>query len=95
MNVTGPFRTALVFAAAVFFFVAGTPAQQRVASPNRVALQQFVDATSKLSPEVRKHLSHGMQNYLRYTNAVVNSASSARVFAEKFLMARPSPIWDS
>jgi hypothetical protein len=92
MNVTGPFRTTLVLAAAVLFFAAGTPAQQRVASPNRVALQKFVDATSKLSPEVSKHLSHGIQNYLRYTNAVVNGAApSAKVFAEKFLTSKKIP----
>jgi hypothetical protein len=79
MNITDPLRSALVSAAVVLLFAASAPAQQK-ASSNRVALKKFVDATNNLSPEVRKHLSRGMQSYLRYANAVVNgTAPSAEV----------------
>src|SRR4029077_9397635 len=49
-------------------------ANSRVAA-NKVALQKFVDATNQLSPEVRGHLSRGLQNYLRYANAVLNGTA--------------------
>jgi hypothetical protein len=81
-----------VFAAAVLLFAVSAPAQQRLASPNKAALQKFVDATSQLSPEVSQHLSRGMQNYLRYANAVVNGPTpAARVFAESLSISTKNP----
>lgn len=43
---------------------------------NKIALKKFLDAANNLSPEVKKHLSHGLQNYLLYANAVVNSSAA-------------------
>jgi hypothetical protein len=73
-----------IFAAALLF-AADASAQSAASSgvaPNRVArnkaaLKKFVDATNQLSPEVRKHLSRGMQNYLRYANAAANGTTKA------------------
>ena len=68
----------LLFAVVAF---AQQPAAQNGASgrvaANRAALKKFVDATNKLSPEVRRHLSRGVQNYLRYANAALNGAPAA------------------
>ena len=47
----------------------------------KVALKKFVDAANNLSPEVKKHLSPAMQNYLRYANAAVNAAAPSGNFA--------------
>jgi hypothetical protein len=65
-------------------FASGAPAQQpgeRQVAPaavasHKAALKKFVDATNQLSPEVRKHLSHGLQSYLRYASAVVNGTAT-------------------
>lgn len=71
-------------------FTAAAPAQQPVAAnsvtagrvaANKAALKKFVDASNKISPEVSKHLSRGLQNYLRYANAVVSGAAPAENFA--------------
>ena len=81
MNGSGPVRSVVVCAAAVFLWAASVCAQQqgrangvapgRIAE-NRAALKKFVDASNQLSPEVRVHLSRAMQNYLRYAKAAVN-----------------------
>jgi hypothetical protein len=73
----------LTISAAAFFFAASARAQiaaSNGAAPNRVALnraalKKFVDATNQLSPEVRKHLSRSMQNYLRYASDVANGTA--------------------
>jgi len=84
MNGSGPVRSVLVCAAVALLLAASVPAQQqgtakgvapgRIAA-NRAALKKFADAGNQLSPEVRKHLSRAMQNYLRYANAAVNAAT--------------------
>src|SRR6202158_3156068 len=99
MNGSGPFRSVVVPAAvtmlaATLLFATSAPAQQSVApntvapntvASNKAALKKFVDATNQLSPNVRKHLSRGMQDYLRYANAVVNGAAlSGKLAAENF-----------
>ena len=38
----------------------------------KLALKKLVDSTSQLSPNVRKHLSGGLQNYLRYASLAVS-----------------------
>jgi len=91
MSRLGPFSrvlavsVALTLCAAVLLFAAAALAQQpatqnstnsRVAA-NKVALKKFVDAVNRLSPEVRRHLSRGLQNYLHYANAVVNGGALA------------------
>src|SRR5436853_6470297 len=74
-------RARFVSAAAMFWagamlFGAASPAQHPVAA-NQAALRKFVDASNKIPPEVRNHLSRGLQNYLRYANAAVNGTRSA------------------
>ncbi|MCU1240745.1 MAG: exported protein of unknown function [Candidatus Acidoferrum typicum] len=82
MNRTGRFRSVCVsvYAAAALLVASGAHAQQHVApaavAPRKAALKKFVDATNQLSPEVRKHLSHGLQTYLHYANAVVNGTAT-------------------
>jgi len=75
---------------AALLFAAAISAQQPVAAnsvgparvaANKAALKKFVDASNKISPEVSKHLSRGLQNYLRYANAAVNGATPAGKFA--------------
>lgn len=41
----------------------------------KVALKKLVDSTSQLSPNVRKHLSGALQNYLRYASIAVSGTS--------------------
>src|SRR5712671_395201 len=69
---------------AALLFAAATPAQQPAAAnsvapdrvaANKAALKKFVDASNKISPEVSKHLSRGLQNYLRYANAALNGTA--------------------
>ena len=62
-----------VLGVATLLLAEGTQAQGNVDS--KVALKKLVEATSQLSPNVRKHLSAGMQNYLRYAAAAVNGSS--------------------
>src|SRR5258708_40281275 len=75
---------------AALLFAAATPAQQPVAAnsvapgrvaANKAALKKFVDASSKISPEVSKHLSRGLQNYLRYANAALNGTAPGQFAA--------------
>lgn len=70
---------------AALLFAAAAPAQQPVVAnsvapsrvaANKAALKKFVDATNQLSPEVKKHLSRGLQTYLRYANAAVNGTAT-------------------
>src|ERR1700682_1999343 len=97
MSGSGPFRSVLVCVSAALLFAASAPAQQNVApntvapnavASNKVALKKFVDATNQLSPNVRKHLSRGMQDYLRYANAVVNGAAPSGKLAVDTFSAR-------
>jgi hypothetical protein len=73
-------------ASAALSLAAGTSAQQTIAAnsvtanqavANKVALKKFVEATNKLSPDRRKHLSRSMQNYLLYASAAVNGTTPA------------------
>ena len=66
-----------VLGVAAFLFAEGAEAQRIVDS--RVALKKFVDASSQLSPNVRKHLSAGMQNYLRYAAAEVSGTAPQEI----------------
>jgi len=69
-------------------------ANSRVAA-NKVALKKFVDATNQLSPEVRRHLSRGLQNYLRYANAVLNgTAPTGNAAAQDFVIKRKITGWN-
>ena len=85
-----------VFAAAALVFASGAPAQQpgqqqvapTAAASHRVALKKFVDAANQLSPEVRKHLSSGLQNYLRYADAAVNGIATQPIAD----MAQKTPL---
>jgi len=72
-----------VLAIAGLLFSAATSTAQTPANTrnNAVALKKFVAAANKLSPEVRQHLSRGMQQYLRYANSVVNAAAPTTNFA--------------
>jgi hypothetical protein len=90
MNRTCRFRCVSVgvFAGAALLFASSAPSQQPVqeqgqpqvapaaVASQKVALKKFVDATNQLSPEVRKHLSSGLQTYLRFANAVVNGTAT-------------------
>src|SRR5882757_9423204 len=85
------FSAAAILSAALLF--AAAPAQQPVAAnsvapsrvaANKAALKKFVDASSKISPEVSKHLSRGLQNYLRYANAALNGTAPGKVGAHNF-----------
>jgi hypothetical protein len=104
MNGTCRLRTVgvSVFAVAALMFASGVLAQGQVQQPgqqqvapaavasHKAALKKFVDAANQLSPEVRKHLSSGLQNYLRYATAVVNG-SATKPIADG---ARKTP-WES
>jgi hypothetical protein len=78
-------RVRVSAAAALLLFAATgartTSAQTPTASQlnTKVALKKLVDAANNLSPEVRKHLSPALQNYLRYANAVVNAPAAAPI----------------
>jgi hypothetical protein len=64
----------LCFSAALPFSPsASAQTPQRIQPSTKVALKKFVDAANQLSPEVKAHLSRGLQNYLRFANAVVNA----------------------
>src|SRR5437899_11336085 len=85
--------SAAAMLSAALLFAAAAPAQQPVAAnsvapgrvaANKAALKKFVDASSKISPEVSKHLSRGLQNYLRYANAVVNGTAPGKFGAQNF-----------
>src|SRR6267142_169274 len=76
--------SAAAILSAALLFAAAAPAQLPVAAnsvapgrvaANKAALKKFVDASSKISPEVSKHLSRGLQNYLRYANAALNGTA--------------------
>ena len=84
MNRMSRSRRVFVLAAAALLFASSAPAQQPaqpgvapgVAASHKAALKKFVDATNQLSPEVRRHLSSGLQNYLRLANAAVNGTAT-------------------
>jgi len=80
-----PRLTALSIAALLF---AVTATAQSPANPRNtsVALTKFVAAINHLSPEVRRHLSRGMQQYLRYASSVANTVASP---ATSFSTAAP------
>jgi hypothetical protein len=82
MNPTVRVKSVSVSAIAALLLFAGArtaSAQIPAASQpnNKIALKKFVDAANNLSPEVKKHLSPALQNYLRYANAVVNAPADA------------------
>jgi hypothetical protein len=74
-----------VLGGSVFFLVvlpfAGNARGQRTLG-SKIALKKLVDATSQLSPNVRKHLSAGLQSYLRYAATTVNGTSPQAIHAE-------------
>ena len=84
MNRMSRSRRVFVLAAAALLFASSAPAQQpapqqvapSVAASHKAALKKFIDATNQLSPEVRRHLSSGLQNYLRLANAAVNGTAT-------------------
>jgi hypothetical protein len=73
-------RSLFVLSVGAFLSVEGAQAQRNVDS--KVALKKLVDATNQLSPNVRKHLSAGMQNYLRYAAAAVSGTSPQGIRGE-------------
>lgn len=81
MKTVGQSRSVFLVAAALFC-AGNSYAQARVDS--RVALKKFVEATNQLSPNVRKHLSAGMQNYLRYAAAIVNGSTPQGIQVQAF-----------
>jgi len=94
------FSAVAIMSAALFFAVAA-PAQQPVAASsvapsrvagNKAALKKFVDASNKISPEVSKHLSRGLQNYLRYANAVVNGTAPVKFGTQNFAASKQKRI---
>ena len=68
-------RAVIVSALAIFLLATGASAQTTV--DRRVPLKKLLDGVNQLSPDVRKHLSPAMQNFLRYATAVVNSTAPA------------------
>jgi len=72
------FAAASLCLSAALLFPPNAPAQiqQRIQPNTKTALKKFVDAANQLSPEVKAHLSRGMQNYLRFANAAVNAPDS-------------------
>lgn len=75
--------SAVALLSAASFLANAMPAQQS-APANRVALKKFVEAAGKLSPEVRRHLSRGLQDYLRHANAAVYGAVPPEKLAGSF-----------
>jgi hypothetical protein len=73
MKMAGWGGSVFVLGVAAFLCVDGAQAQRKVDST--VALKKLVDASSQLSPNVRKHLSAGMRNYLRYAAGVVSGTA--------------------
>jgi hypothetical protein len=69
-----------VVCVAALLFAGETQAQRNV--DTRVALKKLVDATNQLPPNVRNHLSGGMQNYLRYAAAIVSGTSAQGIRGE-------------
>src|SRR6267154_6318291 len=76
--------SAAAMLSAALLFAAATRAQQPVAAnivapsrvdANRAALKKLVNASNNISPEMSKHLSRGLQNYLRYANAALNGTA--------------------
>jgi hypothetical protein len=94
--------TAVLVSAAALFFAVTAPAQQTAnafppatVAANKVALKKFVDAANKFSPEVSRHLSRGIQTYLRYANAVVNGTLPAgQAAASNFASKRKNSAWN-
>lgn len=70
MNTKCCSRAVAVFAFAAVLLAGSASAQ--VKFDRKVPLKKLLDGVNRLSPEVRKHLSPGMQNYLRYADALVN-----------------------
>jgi hypothetical protein len=70
---------AAISASVALLFTTSASAQssQRNQPAATVALKKLVEAANHLSPEVKRHLSHGLQVYLRYASAVVNSATAS------------------
>jgi hypothetical protein len=95
MYPTARVKSICVSAMASLLLLSGAPtafAQTLATSQpnNKIALKKLVDAANTLSPDVRKHLSRALQNYLRYANAVVNSSAvtpSANSAAPQILAA--------
>ena len=79
-----------LFASALLLFAATASAQTPIGTHlgRKVALQKFLDAADKLSPEVRKHLSPAMRNYLRFANATVNDTAPPTTAAAEESFAR-------
>ena len=75
MNVKRFCNATSVFAIGMFLLAGSASAQNRI--DRRVPLQKLLDNVNRLSPDVRKHLSPGLQNYLRYATAAVNGAAPA------------------
>ena len=63
-----------MFALAALLLAGSTSAQN---IDRRVPLRKLVDGVSQLSSEVRKHLSPGVQSYLRYATAVVSAGPAS------------------
>lgn len=96
--------SALLALAATLSLTAASFAQQRLAIQNadpvrvvahKAALQKLVEASNRLSPQVRQHLSRSLQNYLRFAAAAVNPSASPRPFRpENFSAAKnPHTVW--
>jgi hypothetical protein len=85
---------ASLYASAALLFPRGASAQtpQSTQANTKIALKKLVDAANNLSPEVKKHLSRGLQNYLRYANAAVNTLAAAPSanFAAPQILASPT-----
>jgi hypothetical protein len=93
--------SAVAMLPAALLFAAAAPAQQPVAASsvapsrvaaNKAALKKFVDASNKISPEVSKHLSRGLQDYLRYANAVVNGTAPRKFSAQNLAASKQKKV---
>jgi hypothetical protein len=91
-----PILSSSVAVLAALLFAASAPAQQQAAAnsvapvtaaAHQAALKKFVDAANRLSPDLRKHLSRSLQNYLRYAEAAVTGSAPSGKFAAGNLAA--------
>src|SRR5579859_6016376 len=89
MKATGWSGSVFVLGVAAFLSVEGAQGQRNADST--VALKKLVDASSQLSPNVRKHLSAGMQNYLRYAAAAVSGTTPQEIRGQLSMSTR-SPL---
>lgn len=97
MKVSGFARSVFVIAWASGFTGASGWAQEMPANgaaAHKIALQKLVDGSHRISPDVRRHLSKGMQAYLLYAeNALSAAPPRSAAGAERLARKQKHSAW--